>query len=90
MNECIDHLAFLSLKCPDCGLDVDGHGNTEDQFEFCCFPNCGCDGARLCMASEANTNAQKLNVEGMWSGNSKEQRAALLGLVGLVRDEKGE
>lgn len=88
MTECIDHLSFTEAICPDCSLQVDAYGNTEDQFDYCCFPDCGCDGERLCMAGEANTNAQKLNIEGMWNGKSKEQRAARLGLVGLVRDEK--
>lgn len=50
MNKCVDHLNFCGGKCPDCGADVDLYGNTEDQFENCCFPDCGCDGSRLVLA----------------------------------------
>jgi hypothetical protein len=28
----------------------DKYGNTEDDFQNCSFPDCGCDGARLCDA----------------------------------------
>lgn len=31
---------------------VDKYGNREDELRYCCFPDCGCDGARLCMAEE--------------------------------------
>jgi len=52
--------------CPHCNLEVDTYGNTEEDFRKCCFPDCGCDGERLCMAGEANENARKCNVEGMY------------------------
>lgn len=45
---------------------VDEYGNPVDgsSLPFCCFPDCGCDGARLCMAeSGANDAACALNVE---------------------------
>ena len=51
MTQCTDHLEFTNSKCPDCGLKVDTHGNTEDQFEYCSFPDCGCHGSRNCIAS---------------------------------------
>lgn len=51
--------------CDHCGEEVDCYGNTESDFRNCCFPDCGCDGARLCMAGEANKDALKCNVEGM-------------------------
>jgi hypothetical protein len=45
------------------GNDMDG-----DEITFCCFPDCGCDGARLCMAKHgASEAAHKANVEGMYS-----------------------
>ena len=62
-EQCIDHLAFAEEICPDCGLEVDAHGNTEDQFDYCSYPDCGCDGARLCMAKEPNFCAIALNRE---------------------------
>jgi len=53
--------------CKHCGLEVDDYGNTEADFLNCCFPDCGCDGQRLCMApSGANSNAMECNVEGMY------------------------
>ena len=44
---------------------LDQYGNTEaDPFHYCTFPDCGCDGARLCQArSGANTAARILNLE---------------------------
>jgi hypothetical protein len=44
--------------------EEDEYGNTESNFRYCCFPNCGCDGARRCMApSGANDLALTLNLE---------------------------
>ena len=45
-----DHLELRNTICPSCKLQVDTYGNTEDQFVFCCFPDCGCDRSRNCMA----------------------------------------
>ena len=85
---CVDHLNFTNGVCPDCGDAVDAYGNTENQFKFCSFPDCGCDGARLCMAGEASEHALAGNVEGMWSGKTKEQRRAVLDLVGRVNRQR--
>lgn len=42
----------------------DKYGNTQDRIEFCCFPDCGCDGARLCMAENGPSwGATNLNIE---------------------------
>ena len=72
--KCIDHAEFVCSVCPDCGLEVDAYGNTEAQFDHCCFPDCGCDGARLCMApSGASEDSLRSNVEGMWSGTESRQ-----------------
>lgn len=46
--------------------EVDKYGNpmSGDSLPFCCFPDCGCDGARLCMAeSGAHSGALALNIE---------------------------
>jgi len=84
-EKCIDHLAFLNAVCPDCGLSVDGYGNTEDMLTYCCFPDCGCDGQRLCCAIEGPSEyAATANVEGMWSGKTQEQRDAAAMLVSEV------
>lgn len=77
MNNCELHIDWAGEVCPDCELEVDEFGNTEDDFQYCCFPHCGCDGARLCMAPDgASDRALKGNVEGMWSGKTKEQLRA--------------
>ena len=58
------HRSIREQTCAECGLEVDQYGNTEDQFDFCSFPDCGCDGARLCMApSGANFASVVLNIE---------------------------
>lgn len=50
--------------CDNCGLEIDQYGNTEDSFINCCFPDCGCDGARNCSApSGANYCSTALNLE---------------------------
>lgn len=63
MTKCLNHLDCCGCYCPECGLVVDEYGNTEDSFEFCSFPDCGCDGARLCMAGSPNNGASALNIE---------------------------
>jgi len=48
------------------GLAVDQYGNPLDGSSLpnCCFPDCGCDGARLCMAdSGANSASRAINLE---------------------------
>ena len=66
--------------------EYDQYGNEIDgDFLYCSFPDCGCDGARLCMAKNgASESACSGNVEGMWSGKTKEQREAVFKLVGGV------
>jgi len=50
--------------CSHCSLEVDEYGNTEEDFLNCSFPDCGCDGARNCMApSGANLGSMNLNIE---------------------------
>ena len=91
MATCVDHLEFIGKKCPDCGLPVDDYGNTEDDFKYCSFPDCGCDGSRLCMApSGASENAFKGNVEGMWRGRTKEARKAVMFTIGLALEKKNK
>ena len=69
MSESFCKMAFdhePGTTCLECGLVVDRYGNTEQDFLKCCFPDCGCDGERLCMAGKANADAVKCNVEGMY------------------------
>lgn len=58
-----EHLECLDEVCPGCNLYVDQYGNTEDSFKYCSFPDCGCDGARLCMAGNPNGAACAMNIE---------------------------
>lgn len=89
--QCGDHRDFAGEACPDCKEPVDEYGNTESDFRYCCFPDCGCDGARLCMApSGASDRSLGGNVEGMWSGKTRQQRRAVGALVAQVRKENGE
>lgn len=79
--------------CGNCGLEVDQYGNTEEDFQNCAFPDCGCDGERLCMAGEANENAVKYNVEGMYERKDLKAVKAKVGLLRLRKEievEKGK
>lgn len=45
---------------------VDQYGNplSGDRIINCCFPDCGCDGSRLCMAEKgASSSAKGMNLE---------------------------
>lgn len=81
-QQCLDHLDFTNDVCPDCGEPVDAYGNTEYQFDRCSFPDCGCDGARLCSVGEPSSEAEAGCVEGMWTGKTREQREAVFRLIG--------
>lgn len=59
-----DHLNLMGQICEECGYEVDSYGNTYAQFDYCSFPDCGCDGARLCMATSGpNVASLNLNIE---------------------------
>jgi len=68
----------------------DNYGNplTEDgelvdgRLIYCCFPDCGCDGARLCMAENgASERACRQNVEGMYHQTDWEALRARRALI---------
>ena len=84
------HEDFAGEKCAACGEEIDEYGNTESAFQFCCFPDCGCDGARLCMAGEASDRALGQNIEGMWNARHKslEQRRAIAELIVTTAKER--
>ena len=61
---CDDHLEYKGAHCPGCGEEVDQYGNTPSSFRHCCFPDCGCDGARHCTApSGASLPANTWNLD---------------------------
>lgn len=46
--------------------ELDGYGNpvSGDEIRNCCFPDCGCDGSRLCMAKNGPSfSACAINIE---------------------------
>lgn len=55
-----------STTCEKCGIETDKYGNNElEPFAYCSYPDCGCDGARLCQATEgASDFSLKTNTEG--------------------------
>lgn len=59
-SECNDLLGLA----PDEPVDDYGNPLSGDRTIYCCFPDCGCDGARLCMAEKgASVGACALNIE---------------------------
>ena len=74
MNKCAhENSLWDDSPCPDCGSRVDIYGNGEDDDRLinCCFPDCGCDGSRLCDAQNGASDASyTTNVEGMWKGKT--------------------
>jgi hypothetical protein len=69
----------------------DQYGNPRDgnRLIYCCFPDCGCDGARLCMAENgASDRACDQNVEAMWSGKTIKQRAAVFSLIASLSTQR--
>lgn len=69
--------------------DEFGNPINGDRLIYCCFPNCGCDGSRLCMAENgASDRACRQNVEGMYQRTDTEARLARWSLVVDVRKEK--
>lgn len=79
MADCIHLADYAGEKCSGCGDEIDQYGNTEYDFHACSFPDCGCDGARLCMAGEASEAAGKYNVEGMYHSRDPKARMQFIG-----------
>ena len=76
-----------NTTCEHCGLPVDAYGNTENEQTNCSFPDCGCDGARLCMAKNGpSRDSERCNVEGMYQRNDPKAKIAKIGLIGLCID----
>lgn len=73
-------------------FEEDEFGNPKDGSRLinCCFPYCGCDGARLCHAENgASERACSENVEQMWSrGSDPRARKAVFSLMGSLKAEK--
>jgi hypothetical protein len=91
---CIDHSPEFK-KCKECGLEIDEYGNTDAEFIYCSFPNCGCDGSRLCMAKNGpNEYSAECNVEGMYQGKSPEHIRARMKFAGeefkKIREDRSQ
>jgi len=70
---------------------VDQYGNplSGEKLINCCFPDCGCDGARLCMAENGcSHDAERYNVEDMYNRTDIQAKKAKIGLIGLCMDKK--
>ena len=87
-DKCLNHLDFTGQVCPDCKDDVDHYGNTCNQMDYCSFPDCGCDGERLCMVDNSNENAKTCCVEGMWEQKTEKQKNAVKTLVMALAMQK--
>lgn len=76
------------------GVECDLYGNPVDgdRLIYCCFPDCGCDGERLCMAENgASDRALRGNVEGMYQRKDKAAIRGRLELLAIcLEDEKNE
>lgn len=74
-------------------METDKYGNPTDGSEliYCCFPDCGCDGARLCMAKNgASEHASSENLEGMWLRKDRRAIKARNKLIGSISQEERE
>lgn len=76
--------------CPDCSFDKYGNPLNGDRLINCCFPDCGCDGERLCMAENGSSDrARSQNVEGMWAGKAGlKGKKAIADLLVSIRKEE--
>jgi hypothetical protein len=79
--ECVHLPDYAGETCAGCGEEIDQYGNTANDFNACSFPDCGCDGARLCMAGSASDDALSYNVEGMYSSRDPRARMRFVGAV---------
>lgn len=67
-------------------VSFDKYGNPTDGSRLinCCFPDCGCDGARLCMAeSGASSGSMMLNLER--GALSSQKRSAAMTIRSIPR-----
>lgn len=51
-NERVNEVHDIVPEMDKYGNPIDG-----DRLIYCCFPDCGCDGARLCMAENGANDA---------------------------------
>lgn len=69
--------------CDKYGNPIDG-----DRLIYCCFPDCGCDGERLCMAENgASERAREQNVEDMYSRKDEAAKNARRLLIASIYEE---
>ena len=67
---------------------IDGEYESGGRPTYCVFPDCGCDGERLCMAvNGASVCASVQNVEGMYRRTDKRAVRARMDLAADVSRE---
>jgi hypothetical protein len=76
---------MASEREDDYGNELTEDGEyAEGRPQYCTFPDCGCDGARLCVAKDgASESASKFNVEGMYQRKDKVAFRGRMGTAGL-------
>ena len=53
-----------TMQVDDAEVDQYGNPTSGNSLPYCCFPDCGCEGVRLCSAqSGASNSALSLNFE---------------------------
>lgn len=76
----------------DYGNPITDDGDyVDDRIIYCVFPDCGCDGERLCMAENGSSGrARKQNVEGMYQRKDPQAIRARMSLAADVMREKDQ
>ncbi len=76
-------------------MEFDKYGNgindiNGDRLVYCCFPDCSCDGSRLCMTENgASDRAFGQNLEGMYHRKDYvAKRAHIELIISVAREDK--
>ena len=79
------------IEMPDAEEKVDKYGNPVDgdRLIYCCFPDCGCDGARLCMAENGANSCAEAPVEYQRTSVGLDVHALSVVACGIDGDDLG-
>lgn len=92
INDLSGQQVDLNGFCTHCDTELqNGWCEACDKLINCPFPDCGCDGARLCMAENgANDDAFRCNVEGMYQKGDRKSIAARMDLLEVIDKRNAE